>query len=128
MQFLVKAKLLDDSRVVSERDDSVNTLSRISPGLVRWQSLGENPLVEVLVLFVPSASLLWRAFVTGARFALVRQKAERPCDRRAVARQTEDDWRLLGAVEGNKKMPPRVVDNLSKFVRGARAWSEHKWR
>ena len=105
----------------------MNTLPRVSPGFVRWKALGKDPLVEVLVLFVPRAGLLWRAFVTGARLALVRQKAERPCDRRAVARQAEDDWRLLGAVEGDKEVPPRVVNNLSKLRRSTRARSNNEW-
>ena len=98
VELLVQAELLDHSGVVGKRDDSVNTLSRISPGLVRWKPLGEDPLVKVFVFLMPSARLLRRALVARACFALVRQKAERPCDRGAVARQTENDWRLLGAV------------------------------
>ena len=44
VELLVQAELLDHPRVVSERDDSVNTLTRISPGLICWQSLGKNLL------------------------------------------------------------------------------------
>ena len=101
VKFLVVTQLLDNSRVICKGDDSVNTVPRIRPGLIRRKALGKNSVVQVFVFFMPSVRLLRRAFVAGARLALVRQRAERPCDRGAVARQTEDDWRLLGAVEGN---------------------------
>ena len=94
----------------------MNTVPRIRPGFNGRNSLGKYFIVQVFVFFMPSVGLLRRAFVAGARLALVRQEAERPCDRGAVARQTEDDLRLLGAVESNKEVPPRVVDDLSKLV------------
>ena len=105
------AQLLDNTGIIRKGGNSVNTVPRIRPGLVRRKTLGKNSIVQVLVFFM-----------------LVGQEAERPRDRRAVTRQTEDDWRLLSAVEGNKEMPPRVVDNLSKFRRSARARSNNKWR
>ena len=117
MQFLIVAQLLDDPRIIRKRDDGVNTVPRIRPGFNGRNSLGKYFIVQVFIFFMPSFRLLRRAFIAGARLALVRQKAERPCDRGAVARQTENDWRLLGTVEGYEEVPPRVVDNLSKFMR-----------
>ena len=127
MKLLVMTELLDDPRIISKRDNSVNTLPRISPGFIGRHAPGKYLFVKIFILLMPCARLLRGTPVARARLALVRQKAERPRDRRAVTRQTENDWRLLSAIEGNKKMPARVVDDLSKLGGGTWARSGDKW-
>ena len=70
VQFLIVAQLLDNSGVIRKGDNSVNTVPRIRPGLVRRSNMA-------------------RIYCTGTCiFMPIGQEAERPRDRKAMARQT----------------------------------------
>ena len=108
VKFLVVTELLNDPGVVRQRDDSMNTFSRISPGFVGRNAPSKYLFVQIFVFLVPRTRLFRGSPVTRACLALVREKAERPSDRRAVTCKAEDNGRLLGAVERRKQVSPGV--------------------
>ena len=85
MVLLVVSELTDDSRVVTQGDDSVYNFTRIRSLLVWRDALVEYLGVKVFVLLHPRGRLGWGSFVRGAEFILLGQKALRSCNSGSVA-------------------------------------------
>ena len=119
--LLVIAKLPSDTGVIAECNDSVDTLTRVRPSLDRRNAFAENLGVKVLVLLQPSACLLGRAPIGGARLVLVGQQPESSSGSGAMAGKAEDDGRLIGAIEGGEEVPTRIGNDLRHFDGNTRA-------
>ena len=125
---MVITELASDAGVIAKSNDGVNTLASVGSCLNRRDALTENLGVKILVLLHPGARLLRSAPISRTGLALIGQKAERTSGGRTVTSEAKKDRRLVCAIEGSKKMPTGIGNDLGQLGRDARARGRRELR
>ena len=110
--LLVETQFASDARIRAKCDDGVNTLARIRPCLVGRKAFGEYFGMQVLVLLLPSAGLLWGATVGGALLVLLGEESPRTRFGGPMSGEAEENGRLFCTIQCREQVPSRVGDYL----------------